>query len=142
YVEAICESRLNYVAVYPNNDVGSDFILSKLLKLKDNARVRLFSSMRFECFLVLLKNAMCIVGNSSTGIREAAYYGVPVVNVGTRQNGRSLNEDIINCGYTKKEILTAIAKATNVTVEKQQLFGDGNSNKQFLSIVQNKRFWK
>jgi UDP-N-acetylglucosamine 2-epimerase (hydrolysing) len=142
YVEAIYESRLNFIAVYPNNDVGSDFILSKLLRLKDNKHVRIFPSMRFEYFLVLLKNAKCIVGNSSTGIREAAYYGVPAVNVGTRQSGRSLNEDIINCGYTKKEILAAIAKATKVTVEKQQLFGDGNSDKQFLSIVQNKCFWQ
>jgi UDP-N-acetylglucosamine 2-epimerase (hydrolysing) len=142
YVEAICESRLNYIAVYPNNDIGSDFILSKLLKLKGNVHVRLFPSMRFEYFLVLLKNAMFIVGNSSTGIREASYYGVPAVNVGTRQNGRSLNEDIINCGYNKKEILAAIAKATKVTVEKQQLFGDGNSDKQFLSIIQNKSFWQ
>ena len=98
--------------------------------------------MRFEYFLVILKNAKCIVGNSSTGIREAAYYGVPAVNVGTRQNGRSLNEDIINCGYSKKEILTAILRATNITVEKQQLFGDGNSNKQFLAILQNKHFWQ
>ena len=103
YVNAIHESGLNYVAIYPNNDVGSDFILSKLFKLKDNEHFRLFPSMRFEYFLVTLKNANCIVGNSSTGIREAAYYGVPAVNVGTRQYGRSLNEDIINCGYSKKK---------------------------------------
>ncbi len=94
------ESGLNYIAIYPNNDVGSDFILSKLLKLKEEAHIRLFPSMRFEYFLVLLKNARFIVGNSSTGIREAAYYGVPAVNIGTRQNGRSLTNDIINCGYT------------------------------------------
>ena len=142
YVDAIRESAINYVAVYPNNDVGSDFILSKLLRLKEYNHIRLFPSMRFEYFLVLLRHAKFIVGNSSTGIREAGYYGVPAVNVGTRQMGRSLNEDIINCGYAKQEILSAITKATHATVEKQQLFGNGNSDKQFLSIVQQRHFWQ
>ncbi len=142
YINAIRESGLNYVAIYPNNDVGSDFILSKLLKLKEDPRIRLFPSMRFEYFLVLLQHATCIVGNSSTGIREAGYYGIPAVNVGTRQSGRSLNEDIINCSYGKKEIVNAISKAGNVTIKKQQLFGDGNSDKQFLSIVQHIQFWQ
>jgi len=142
YVDAIQESGINYVAVYPNNDIGSDFILSKLLKLKEEKHIRLFPSMRFEYFLVLLKNAKFIVGNSSTGIREAAYYGVPAVNIGTRQNGRSLNEDIINCGYSKKEIATAIVKANSITIANQQLFGDGNSDKQFLSIVHMEQFWQ
>ena len=136
YVHAIHESALNYIVIYPNNDIGSDLILSKILKLKRDPHICLFPSMRFECFLVLLKNAKFIVGNSSTGIREAAYYGIPSVNVGTRQNGRSINENIINCGYNKKEILTAIIKTFSTIVEKQQLFGDGNSDKQFLTIVQ------
>jgi UDP-N-acetylglucosamine 2-epimerase (hydrolysing) len=78
------------VAIYPNNDAGSEIILERLRALASSEpeRVRLIPSMRFEYFLRLLKGASAIVGNSSAGVREAPVYGVPTVNVGTRQLNR------------------------------------------------------
>ena len=79
-----------YIIIFPNNDLGSSEILKGYEKLKNNSRFKIFPSLRFEYFLTLLKNAQFIIGNSSAGIREAPYYNVPIINIGTRQKNRAI----------------------------------------------------
>lgn len=141
YIEALEQSSLNYIVIYPNNDKGSDFILHKIKRLNGNPNFRVFPSVRFEAFLVMMKNAQFIAGNSSAGIREAPYYGIPTVNVGTRQKGRSNNPDIINTGYCKTEIIKALQKVVHHTIEPRHLFGTGKSGDQFSAIISNGKFW-
>jgi UDP-N-acetylglucosamine 2-epimerase (hydrolysing) len=141
YMKALEESNCNFILIYPNNDSGSDFILSKILKLEGRERFRIFPSVRFEAFLSMMENAKFIVGNSSAGIREAPFYGVPTVNVGTRQNGRTKNSNIIHTGYGKNDILRGIEKALQLEVEPISLFGDGKSDELFLEIVSTDFFW-
>ena len=103
----------------------------------------MFPSIRFEYFLVLLKHAKFLLGNSSTGIREAPYYGVPSINIGTRQQNRSLNNQIINCQYHTKAITLAIEKALEMERYDPELhFGLGNSDEQFLKILKTTNLWK
>lgn len=142
YIAALEESNLNYIVIYPNNDKGADFIFNKIKKLSNNKRFRVFPSVRFEAFLVMMKHANLIVGNSSAGIREAPYYGIPTVNVGSRQNGRTSNPDIINTGYRKHEVLTGIQQAVSKVIQPQHLFGDGKSDEKFFEIISDKSFWK
>ncbi len=66
-----------------------------------------FLPLRFEYFLTLLKKAQFIIGNSSAGVREAPYYGLPIINIGTRQQNRALNADIINVDYQVESIQDA-----------------------------------
>lgn len=141
YISALEESNLNYVVIYPNNDKGSDFILNKIIRLQDNPKFRIFPSVRFEAFLVMMKHARFITGNSSAGIREAPYYGIPTVNVGTRQNGRTNNPDIINTCYCKQNILEGLNKAVNHKTQKRSLFGAGKSDLKFLEILSSNSFW-
>jgi len=140
-VNAVLESGLKYIVVHPNNDQGSDFIFLEYKRFQNNSNIRIFPSIRFERFLVLLKNAKFILGNSSSGIREAPYYGIPTVNIGSRQQNRSLSSDIINCGYEKAEILKAINMAQNLTPKVVNHFGEGNSAKMCLEILQNSSTW-
>lgn len=142
YVKALELSNLNYVVIYPNNDKGSEFILNKLKRLENNRRFRIFPSVRFEAFLVMMKHAKFIIGNSSAGIREAPYFGVPTINIGTRQNGRTINVDIIHTNYQTDSILNAIKKVSDLVLIPQHLFGDGKSDEKFLIIVQNESFWQ
>ena len=142
YVDALEATNLNYIVIYPNNDKGSGFILNKLKRLQVNSRFRLFPSVRFEAFLVMMKMAQFIIGNSSAGIREAPYYGIPTINVGTRQNGRTRNEQIIHTGYDTAEILSGVEKALSTQVKPSALFGSGNSDILFLEILQSAAFWK
>jgi UDP-N-acetylglucosamine 2-epimerase (hydrolysing) len=141
YVSALEESGHNYIVIYPNNDRGSAFILNKIKRIQNNPKFRVFPSVRFEAFLAMMKQALFIVGNSSAGIREAPYYGIPTVNVGTRQNGRTNNPDIINTGYCKHQLLQGLQKATRHKVNSRSLFGDGRSNEKFIEILSNESFW-
>ena len=104
-------------------------------------KFRLFPSVRFESFLVLLKNAKFIIGNSSAGIREAPYYGLPTVNIGTRQQNRALHSDIINCDYDSASISKAIEQTDLCKLGKVSLFGTGKSDKLFLEALQSEAFW-
>ncbi|MEL7144764.1 MAG: UDP-N-acetylglucosamine 2-epimerase [Bacteroidota bacterium] len=142
FAECLAKSGKNYVVVYPNNDLGSTYILDSYNQLKNNDRFLLYPSIRFEYFLVLLKNASFIIGNSSAGIREAPYYGVPTINIGTRQQNRSTHHDILNVAYDQNVILEAIQKTEKMTLTKENLYGEGNSNEKFIQILNSESFWQ
>lgn len=142
-IDAVIESNLKYIVVYPNNDFGSSIILKSFNKIKNNPNFKIFPSLRFEYFLVLLKNSDFIIGNSSAGIREAPHYGIPTINIGTRQNNRALNTEIINTDYAKRNIIEKIKETyLNKKFEPLNLFGIGNSDYKFLEIISNKQFWE
>ena len=142
YFTALDNSSLNFVMLYPNNDKGSETIMNELKKRELNDRYRIFPSIRFEYFLSLLKSAAFIIGNSSAGIREAPYYGVPTVNVGTRQHRRSRNPEIIHTGYSVQAVSRGIETAVRKQTVPQQLFGSGNSDLYFLEILTSGTFWE
>ena len=99
--------------------------------------------MRFEYFLVLLKKAKFIIGNSSAGIREAPYYGIPIINIGTRQQNRTLNADIINVDYQKENIIKALHSVTNHKISQAYNdFGKGNSAELFLNSLLSSKIWE
>lgn len=139
---AIEASGRSCVAIYPNNDAGSEIILERLRALAAASdRIRLIPSMRFEYFLRLLKGASAIVGNSSAGVREAPVYGVPTVNVGTRQLNRfrgcasvlDVPEDRAAIGRALDNLPKDCAPSRN--------FGHGNSAELFLKALAGPGFW-
>ncbi|MFK5957862.1 MAG: UDP-N-acetylglucosamine 2-epimerase [Lutibacter sp.] len=143
FVSALIESNKNYVVIYPNNDLGSSIILDAYQKLKKYKNFRILPSLRFEYFLTLLKNTDFIIGNSSAGVRESPYYGISTINVGTRQQNRVLNKTILNCNYSKMDILEQIKLAELVPdrVLKNN-FGGGNSAQKFIKILSKRTFWE
>lgn len=140
-VDAILESELNCVVIYPNNDMGADIIVKELERLKDKPHFRLIPSMRFEYFLSLLKNARAIVGNSSAGIREAPVYGIPTINIGTRQLNRYNYHSIINVDYDKSAILSALRRLPGPTKPSLH-FGEGKSATLFMQELRTEQLWK
>jgi len=142
-VEALLKDDKNYVVIYPNNDLGSKDILEAYNRLKNNTRFRIFPSIRFEYFLTLLKNSDFIIGNSSAGIREAPYYGIPTINIGTRQENRSLHGHIIHSDYQNDSIFNAIQQTGMIAIkESKPVFGYGNSAKLFMKSLDNLSFRK
>jgi len=147
FVDALIKSDTNYIIIFPNNDLGSKEILEELKRLKLNDRVRIFPSLRFEYFLRFLKESQFIIGNSSAGIREAPYYNVSTVDIGTRQNNRAILDTIFNCSYEKEAILEAIKKVKEIKKETEDIdkekfhFGKGRSDKLFLKLLNSEEFW-
>jgi UDP-N-acetylglucosamine 2-epimerase (hydrolysing) len=138
---ALVRSGRNYVAVYPNNDPGSDVIIEALENLRPNASFRVFPSLRFESFLVLLRHTDFMIGNSSAAVREAPFYGIPSINIGSRQNGRSRCATIINARETREDILAAIDKISSISPVVSTHFGNGNSAAKFLAILKTQQAW-
>lgn len=142
FVAGLAASKRNFVVIYPNNDLGSKAILKAYESLKNKANFRIFPSIRFEYFLTLLKQADFIIGNSSAGIREAPYYGVPTINIGSRQHNRAVHDHIIHLDYKADEI----AKTLNGTLKKVQKspteFGNGKANELFVASLEEDALWE
>lgn len=144
-IEAILKSEQNYVVIYPNNDSGTDIILNELKRLEGNKKFRILPSMRFEFFLSLLKNAQFIMGNSSSGIREAGVYSIPAIDIGNRQAGRYLlneNKHIIHVDENINDIREAIKQVGKMHIEPSFEFGIGNSTEVFREIITDESIWK
>jgi UDP-N-acetylglucosamine 2-epimerase (hydrolysing) len=140
-LEALKVSSLNFVAIYPNNDVGAEIILERFSDILNHSRFRVLPSMRFEYFLTLLKNAMVIVGNSSSGVREAPVYGVPAINIGSRQVNRFQYPTILNVCENKDAILHALSNLPK-SVKPSMHFGEGNSGEAFMKALLNPSVWQ
>ena len=144
FIECLIESNLNYILIYPNNDLGSQEIINKYEIIKTNNRVKIFPSIRFESFLTLLKNSDFIIGNSSSGIREAPFYDIPTIDIGTRQNNRFLSETIFNVEFSKSKILNKIKSIKSIKSNKKiskKDFGNGESDKLFMELLKNNKIW-
>lgn len=142
-VNAVLESDKKYVVIYPNNDSGSEVILNEYLRFKNNKNFAVYPSMRFENFLTLLKNANFIIGNSSSGIRESSIYGIPTIDIGTRQQGRYSLNTLKNIQHVKESIGEIVGAINDINKHKitQMHFGKGDSAGKFIEIISGKDIW-
>ena len=99
--------------------------------------------MRFEYYLVLLKNSKVIIGNSSSGIMEAPYYGISTINIGDRQKNRSKLKTIQHCQFNEKKILSLVNRMFLKTKRHKvkSEFGKGQSFEIFYKILRSKKIW-
>lgn len=142
-VDAVLQSEKNFIVVYPNNDLGSEVILNEYKRFDNNRHFKLFPSVRFEHFLVFLKNADFIIGNSSAGIRESGVYGVPAIDIGTRQSGRYSTDTTRNIQHVDEDV-GRIVHAINCTADyrfSSFVFGMGDSTDKFIHAVKEESFW-
>jgi UDP-N-acetylglucosamine 2-epimerase (hydrolysing) len=141
FVDALIDSKKNYIVIYPNNDPGSLEILYQYRRLKDNPKFKIFPSLRFEYFLAFLKESDFIIGNSSSGIREAPYYGVPTIDIGSRQNNRVKLKSVFSIDY--QNILEVIENIERHTFDESEehYFGNGDSDQLFLKLLNSKSIW-
>lgn len=141
--KAIKISKKNYVIIYPNNDNHSEIIMTFIDSLKKEKRFKILPSLRFEYYLSLLKNSQFIIGNSSSGVREASVYGTKTINLGNRQKNRSkYSKNLFNLGFDTKKILDKINEINMLDRKKYFSFGRGKSSKKFLEILSKKNFWE
>ena len=138
-VYKLSQKGMQVLWLWPNVDAGSDDVSNGIRTFRENIKarnIRFFKNFQPEEYVSLLANAKCIIGNSSSGIREASFLGTPCVNIGTRQTGRERGENVIDVNYKSDEIYNAILKQIkNGKYQKSNLFGDGNSGKKIAQIL-------
>lgn len=124
---------------WPNVDAGSDGISKGIRHFRETHEVPFIyflKNMAPEDFLRLLMSAKCLVGNSSVGIRECSYLGVPVVNIGNRQAGRDRSQNVIDVEYESQEIIRAIRRhLANGRYPSDQLYGDGMAGIRIADLL-------
>ena len=143
-MSAIQDLKMPTVCLWPNMDAGSDGISKGIRDYREKysaSHVHFFKSLPIELFGPLLKNAACIIGNSSAGIREASWLGTPCVNIGSRQSGRDRHENIIDVGYKADEIIAAVEKQiAHGPYGSNQKYGDGNAGKKIVDVLRHFEF--
>lgn len=110
-LEAASSDGRQVVAIYPNADAGGRKMIEVIRRFEALPSVRTFKSMPRRDYLGLLGIASAIIGNSSSGIIEAPSFGLPAINVGSRQDGRERADNVIDVGYDKGDIESAIETA-------------------------------
>lgn len=123
---------------WPNVDAGSDGTSNGIRTFREQykiAHIHFFKNMEGKDFLKLLYNSRCLIGNSSVGIRECAYMGVPVVNIGTRQNKRERGKNVIDVDYRQQEIMQAIEKSLDKPRVTDLTYGGGQAGKKIAELL-------
>lgn len=139
--QALIESGYYYVVIVPNNDPGSELIMSVIRDLPKD-RFRVLPSMRFAYFSELIRNAKAIIGNSSMGVREAPFLGVPSLDVGTRQYNRGTAPSLMHCSaFDRQNIDFFLDEFWGRRFDRNQSFGRGNAACAFVELLRQKVFW-
>ncbi len=140
-LEAVDELNIPTFWFWPNVDAGADGTSNGIRSYREKhnpENIVFFKNMEPADFLYLIKNAKCLIGNSSVGIRESSYLGVPVVNIGTRQNRRLRGKNVIDVDYEKDAIKSAIDKhIENGSPASESLYGDGDAGEQIAKVLEN-----
>ncbi len=138
---ALDTSGKSFVVIAPNNDPGSSAIFDAISTLP-KARFRVLPSMRFAHFSELMKNASAMVGNSSAGVREAPFIGLPSLDIGTRQTNRAKSPSV---SFADANDATAIDGFLQTewgkAYPRHDAFGGGSASERFVAILKSKDFW-
>ena len=141
-VNAILKLKNNNIKIvwlWPNSDAGSDEISGFIRKFREKklkTNIRFITNISQDKYFQLLNESVCIVGNSSSAIREGAFIGVPAVNIGTRQKTRIRGKNVIDVNYDEAEIYRAIKLQLNKKPYKSSnLYGNGKSAQKIIKIL-------
>ena len=139
-LRAIQEINIPTIWLWPNVDSGTDLISKELRRFKDmnsNSKIQFVRNFTPEEFISVLNNSLCIIGNSSSGIREASRTGTPSVVLGARQNGREFSDNVVYLpDFNLDTIITAIRKQIeHGKYTLSELYGDGFAGKRIAEIL-------
>lgn len=138
-LKAVYSLNLQTIMLYPNLDAGSKDMVKIIrnFELKHTGeKIQKYKHIDFEDYIQLLKYCDCIIGNSSSGIRESCYFGTPAVNIGTRQSNRERGHNVIDVDYNCEIIRNTIKESIEHGKYKiEKIYGDGNAGKKISDIL-------
>lgn len=136
---AMTEFDLPVMWFWPNVDAGSDGTsggIRAFREIYNPKNIHFFKNMDSYDFLRLIYNSKCLIGNSSVGIRESSFLGVPVVNIGSRQDGRERGSNVKDVDYNRRAIRQAILEHLgNGAPSRSQLYGDGHAGEKIAQLI-------
>jgi UDP-hydrolysing UDP-N-acetyl-D-glucosamine 2-epimerase len=138
-LEAVYKLERPTLWFWPNVDAGADGTSTGIRAFREQHQlpnVHFFKNMEGKDFLQLLKHSDCLIGNSSVGIRECAFLGVPVINIGSRQNRRDRGNNVVDVSYNEKEIIAAIEDCiVNGKFDPSNVYGGGDAGQKIANLL-------
>ncbi|OOE31977.1 UDP-N-acetylglucosamine 2-epimerase (hydrolyzing) [Salinivibrio kushneri] len=140
-LQALNRLEIPTIMLWPNADAGGDDISKGIRTFREKHKpdwLHVFKNLPTNQYIHLMANTACLIGNSSSGIREGAFIGTPVVNIGTRQNMRMRGDNVFQVGYNSQEILDAIVKQVeHGRYECSHIYGDGKAGEKIADTLAN-----
>jgi UDP-hydrolysing UDP-N-acetyl-D-glucosamine 2-epimerase len=136
---AVRDLDLPALVLWPNADAGSEDIATGIRIFRehnDDSKLHFFKNLPADDYIRLLARTACIVGNSSSSIREGAFIGTPAVNVGPRQAGRQRGSNVADAGYDRQEIVDAVRRQLDHgPYEPEPIYGDGHAGERIAAVL-------
>ncbi len=138
-LKAVKKINIPTVVLWPNADAGSDDIARGMRKWREkglDSKMHFYKNLPVNHYIYLMKKTSCLIGNSSSGIREGAFIGTPVVNIGSRQDTRERGNNVIDVSSDENQILNAVqTQIDHGRYDSQDIYGDGNAGTQIAEIL-------
>jgi UDP-hydrolysing UDP-N-acetyl-D-glucosamine 2-epimerase len=138
-LEVARDSGLPAIVLWPNADAGSDDIakgIRKWRELGSGGHMYFFKNLPTPTYVRLMARTACLLGNSSSGVREGAFIGTPVVNIGSRQDGRRRGRNLVDVSYGKAEILDGVKRQiAHGRYTTDPIYGDGSAGKRIADVL-------
>lgn len=138
-LEAVREVDMPAIVLWPNADAGSEDIARGMRKWREQGlahNMRFFKNLPIGTYFGLMARTGCLVGNSSSGIREGAYIGTPTVNIGSRQSGRERGGNVTDVSHEAAAILSAMRRQLqNGRYAPDTIYGDGQAGKRIADVL-------
>ena len=138
-LRAVASLRMPTIALWPNSDAGSEDISRGMRKFRehgDDSLVRFYKNLPIDVYVRLMKRTACLIGNSSSGIREGAFIGTPVVNIGSRQTNRQRGRNVVDVDYEGEQISGAIrTQVKHGIYDMEPIYGDGRAGERIADVL-------
>ena len=136
-LDAVESFGKHIIMIYPNRDAGADSMVDVIMKRsRAYGKYILNRHLDFNDYINLMVNSTVFIGNSSSGIRETGTFGIPTVNIGTRQHMRGRNKNVLDVDTKRELIVDAVKKASSIgRYPRENIYGNGNASKQIVDIL-------
>ncbi len=136
---AVREVGIPAVVLWPNADAGSEEIARGIRKLRERGldnEMHFFKNLPTETYIRLMARTACLLGNSSSAIREGAFIGTPAVNIGSRQTGRQRGANVTDVGHSRDEVVAALERQLeHGRYDSEPIYGDGGAGKRIADVL-------
>ena len=138
-LEAVRATGLPAIVLWPNADAGSEDIARGIRKLRERGLAKdmhFFKNLPVDSYIRLMRGTACLLGNSSSGVREGAFIGTPVVNIGSRQAGRERGANVVDVPHDTAAIAAALRRQLDHgRYPADSTYGDGSAGERIAAIL-------